>query len=130
MNSELQHKVAIVTGGAGGHWHAHLEDVCGGRRTRRGASRNQERLDAVVSEIVAQGGEALAVATDITVPEQVDALIGRTVKQFGRLDVMVNNAGGGSRMRPPEDTPIDEWNRLIEFNLTARSCAASPPANA
>ncbi len=118
MTSELQNKVAIVTGGAGGiGTHISKTFAAVGARVVL-ASRNQERLDAVVSEIVAEGGEALAVATDITVSDQVDALIGRTVEQFGRLDVMVNNAGGGSRMRPPEDTPIDEWNRLIDFNLT------------
>ena len=93
MNSELQHKVAIVTGGAGGiGTHISKTFAAAGARVVV-ASRNQERLDAVVSEIVAQGGEALAVATDITVPEQVDALISRTVEQFGHLDVMVNNAG-------------------------------------
>ena len=115
---ELQGKVAIVTGGAGGiGTHISKTFAAAGARVVV-ASRSQERLDGVASDIAAQGGEALAVATDITVPEQVDALVRRTVERFGRLDVMVNNAGGGARMRQPEDTPVDEWMRLIEFNLT------------
>ena len=66
-------------------------------------------------------------ATDITVPEQVDELIARTVAEFGRLDVMVNNAGGGARMRQPEETPYEDWVRLIDFNLTGTflCCIAS-----
>lgn len=115
---ELVNKVAIVTGGAGGiGTHISLEYARAGAAVVV-ASRNRERLDGVVAKIVGDGGRALAVATDITVPEQVDALIARTVAEFGRLDIMVNNAGGGARMRQPEDTPYDEWVRLIDFNLT------------
>ena len=115
---DLENKVAIVTGGAGGiGTHISLEYARAGAAVVV-ASRKQERLDEVVAKIADAGGRALAVATDITVPAEVDALIARTVAEFGRLDVMVNNAGGGSRMRAPEDTPYDEWVRLIDFNLT------------
>ncbi|MYD98493.1 MAG: SDR family oxidoreductase [Gammaproteobacteria bacterium] len=115
---ELKDKVAVVTGGAGGiGTHISLEFARGGA-TVVVASRKQERLDEVVTRIEGEGGRALAVATDITVPEQVDELVVRTVSAFGRLDVMVNNAGGGSRMRQPEETPYEEWLRLIDFNLT------------
>ena len=115
---ELENKVAIVTGGAGGiGTHISLEYARAGAAVVV-ASRNQERIDAVVDRIAGVGGRALAVATDITVPEQVDALIARTVAEFGRLDVMVNNAGGGARMRQPEETPYEDWVRLIDFNLT------------
>ena len=115
---ELQNKVAIVTGGAGGiGTHISLEYARAGAAVVV-ASRNQERIDGVVAQIADDGGRALAVATDITVPEQVDELIARTVSEFGRLDVMVNNAGGGARMRQPEETPYEDWVRLIDFNLT------------
>ena len=115
---DLENKVAIVTGGAGGiGTHIALEYARAGAAVVV-ASRKQERLDAVAAQIVGMGGRALAVAADITVPEEVEALIARTVAEFGRLDIMVNNAGGGSRMRAPEDTPYEEWVRLIDFNLT------------
>ena len=115
---ELNNKVAIVTGGAGGiGTHISLEYARAGAAVVV-ASRKQEHLDEVAGKITADGGRALAVATDITVPEQVDALVAQTVAEFGRLDIMVNNAGGGSRMRAPEDTPYEDWVRLIDFNLT------------
>jgi gluconate 5-dehydrogenase len=82
------------------------------------ASRKMENLEKVVADIKALGAEALAIAVDITVPEQVDSLIKETVDTFGRLDVMVNNAGGGAVMKKAEDTPYDEWVKLIDFNLT------------
>lgn len=118
MNGELQDKTAIVTGGAGGIG-THISRVF----ARAGAkvvlaSRNQERLDALAAEIAGEGGEAVALATDITVRDSVEALMAATVERYGRIDVLVNNAGGGSRMRAPEDTPYDEWVRLLDFNLT------------
>ena len=61
---------------------------------------------------------ALPAVTAITKPEQVDSLISTTIEEFGRIDIMVNNAGGGSSMKNPEDTPYEEWVKLIDFNLT------------
>ena len=78
------------------------------------ASRNQNALDTVA----ALGVATLAVAADIANPDDVARLIAATVDRFGRVDVMVNNAGGGSSMKKAEDTPYDEWVRLIDFNLT------------
>ena len=115
---ELEGKVAVVTGGAGGIGTHISQEFARAGAAVVVASRKQERLDELAARIVSDGGRCLAVATDITVPEQVDELIARTVSEFGRLDVMVNNAGGGSRMRQPEETPYDEWLRLIDFNLT------------
>ena len=114
---ELQDKVAIVTGGAGGIG-VHLS----AEYARAGAavvvtSRQLEPLEEVVAKITADGGRALAIAADITVPEQVDELIARTVAEFGRLDVMVNNAGRWGSRSMPEETSYDEWQRLIDVNL-------------
>ena len=72
----------------------------------------------MVGEIESAGGTALAIGCDITVPEQVDSLIAETVAAFGRLDIMVNNAGGGYKARKPEDVPFNEWQMMIDLNLT------------
>jgi len=115
---ELQDKVTIVTGGAGG-----IGTCIAMEYARAGAkvviaSRKKENLDKVVTDIAALGAESLAIATDITVPEQVDNMIAETVAKFGRIDVIVNNAGGGTSMKKAEDTPYDEWVRIVDFNLT------------
>ena len=115
---EIQGKVAIVTGGAGGIGTCIAKEYASAGAKVVVASRNQENLDKVVGEIEDQGGTAMAVATDITDSAQVDNLIATTVDKFGSVDVMVNNAGGGSRMHLAEDTPYDEWVKLIDFNLT------------
>ena len=115
---DLKDRVAIVTGGAGGigteicreYGHAGAKVVV--------ASRNQENIEKVAAEVSELGVESLAVVTDITKPDDVDRLIATTVEKFGRLDVMVNNAGGGIKMRKAEDTPYEEWVQLIDFNLT------------
>jgi len=116
-NYELQDKVAIVTGGAGGIG-VHLS----AEFARAGAavvvtSRQQEPLEEVARKITADGGRALAVTADITVPDQVDELIARTVAEFGRLDIMVNNAGRWGSRSMPEETSYEEWLRLIDVNL-------------
>ena len=115
---DLTDRVAIVTGGAGGIGTciAKMYAEAGARVVV--ASRKKENLDGVVGEIESAGGTAMAVGCDITVPDQVDALIAETVGAFGRLDVMVNNAGGGATPRMPEDTPYDEWQCIVDLNLT------------
>lgn len=115
---ELQEKIAIVTGGAGGIGTCIAMEYARAGANVVVASRNQENLDKVAADIKALGRESLAIATDITVPEQVDNMVKQTVDKFGRLDIIVNNAGGGSSMKKAEDTPYDEWVRLVDFNLT------------
>ncbi len=117
MSEELKDRIAIVTGGAGGI----------GSRIARGfaqagahvvvASRGQEKLDVMAEEIRSLGRESLAIATDVTVPEQVDNLVNQTVDKFGRLDIMVNNAGGAMFIKQPEDLAPEEWGAAIAFNL-------------
>ena len=71
----------------------------------------------VAAEIVAAGGRAVAIATDVTDEASVAAAIGGTVTAFGGLDVLVNCAGGYGRLATIEDTPLDEWDRTVALNL-------------
>jgi len=126
---ELQDKVAIVTGGAGT---AHGIGRCIALEYAKAganvvvAGRNRANLDKVTSEIRALGRESLAIATDVTVPEQVDNMVKQTVDRFGRVDILVNNAGGSS-FNKPEDVSPAVWNEHIVLNLNATfyCCAAA-----
>ena len=79
------------------------------------AGRRQDALDKVKDEIK---GEALAVSTNIADPASVAALFAATKKQFGRLDVLFNNAGMGAPAVPLEDITIEQWKAVVDTNLS------------
>ena len=103
-NRGIGRGVALALAGAGAH-------VVVNER-RRGAGQQ------VVEEILAQGGEAVAVHGDVTDPIGAEALVSAALGRWGRLDVLVNNAGvWGSG--PSESLALEDWNRLLALNLTA-----------
>ena len=119
MTGILDGRVAIVTGGAGGIGSqiARTYSDAGARVVIAG--RSQEKIDAVANELCAAGGDAIAVATDVTVPDDVTNMVEKTIEAFGRLDVLVNNAGGAMFVKPPEKLRPEEWNAAIALNLTS-----------
>ena len=78
---------------------------------------NLEKLQKVEERIKKLGGECIAVKTDVTDPLQVDNMVNVAVKKFGRIDILINNAGVVSNY-PAEDIPKDEWDKVINVNLT------------
>ena len=82
-------------------------------------ARRTEEIQRVADEIVAANGGALAVTTDVTRDESVEALAKRAIEEFGRLDMWVNNAGGSPIQAPLVDLPREEWDATIALNLTA-----------
>lgn len=115
---ELTDKIAIVTGGAGGIGSAISKAYAEAGAKVVIAGRSQERISGVVDEIKASGGEALGISADVTIPDQVDNMVKQTVDSFGGIDILVNCAGGGSQMRAPTEVPFEEWNAIINLNLT------------
>lgn len=75
--------------------------------------------DAVVAQIEANGGRAFAMQGDLTKADDVNALISRTVTDFGGIDVLVNNAGGLVARTKIADCSLEHWNTVIELNLTS-----------
>ena len=115
----LKDKVAIVTGGAGGIGSRIAREYARAGARVVVASRGQEKLDNIAREIKSMGGESLAIATDVTDPEQVDNMVSQTISRFGCVDIMVNNAGGAMFIKPPEKLKPAEWNAAIALNLNS-----------
>jgi 3-oxoacyl-[acyl-carrier protein] reductase len=114
--SPLQGKVAIVTGASSGVG-PELALMLGQAGMRVAlAARRPDPLRETAEQTAAQGVEALAVPTDIADSAACTALVQRTLEAFGRLDVLVNNAGVGTWSRV-EDTSDDEWERVLKVNL-------------
>ena len=114
----LDGKVAIVTGSSLGIGKAIAVALAreGAAVTVNYRSHPEEGQEAV-EEIQNAGGRAIAVQADVSRPEDVKNLVGRTVEEFGRLDIMVNNAGIEEK-HPFVDTPFEVWERVISVNLT------------
>lgn len=90
---------------------------------------DEEGATQVAGKITATGGRALVVRTDVTDDKSVAQAIARTVAEFGGLDVLVNCAGGYTRLATVEDMPLDEWDRTVALNLRSvfLCCRAAIP---
>jgi len=112
----LQGKVAIVTGASSGLGVAFAEGLArSGANVAMGA-RRADRLEATSRAVEAHGVQALAVATDVADPDACQALVDATMERFGRVDVLVNNAGIGTAVPATRETP-EEFRRVIDINL-------------
>lgn len=123
--SILRDRVAIVTGASSG-----IGEACAFAFARKGArvvvaARRAERLDGLVDRLAAADGEALAVVTDVTDEASVSRLFSQAMERFGRVDVLVNNAGIADST-PADALELADWHRVIDTNLTsAFLCARS-----
>ncbi len=116
---DLTGKVAIVTGGNGGIGLGMGRGLAAAGARVVVAARNPAKSRAAVAALDARGpGGALAIATDVTDPASVEALVRETLARCGRLDILVNNAGIAIR-KPPHEISLDEWRRVMDASLTS-----------
>jgi hypothetical protein len=116
MTENIKGKVVVITGASSG-----LGEATARRLSSEGASvvlgaRRKERIEALALELSAKGGKATAMVTDVTDRAQVKRLVDAAVENYGRIDVMLNNAG----LMPQallEKLQIAEWDRMIDVNL-------------
>lgn len=118
MTRQLQGKVAIVTGASNGIGRAIAETFAAEGAKTVLVARRAELLDQVAAGIEGRGGTALPVPADLTSEEQITTLFDRAVKAYGRLDVLVNNAGI-SATKNTEDMTLQFWRDALAINLTA-----------
>jgi len=115
---DLSGKVAIVTGGGRGIGRAIALGLAGAGAAVVVSSRTAKEIEAVVEEIRQLGGKGLAVVTDLTVNEQLENLVNATLKEFGRIDILVNNAAR-SFLRSLLDLREDGWDKVFNTNVKA-----------
>jgi NADP-dependent 3-hydroxy acid dehydrogenase YdfG len=114
----LEDTVALVTGASSGIGEATALTLANGGVRVAIAARRRERLDALAARIRNAGGEVFVVEADLMKGDEATATVQRTVDQFGRLDILINNAGL-MLLGPAVDASIEEWDRMLDVNLRA-----------
>ena len=122
---DLTGKVALVTGGNGGIGLGMARGLASLGATVMVAGRDGEKNRRAVALL---GGKADAIAVDLADEAGARAVVDKTVQKFGRLDILINNAGINIR-KPPQDFALEEWQRVLDINLTSLfvCCQAAYP---
>src|SRR6516164_2005996 len=116
MTEGIKDKIVVVTGASSGLGEAAARLLSAQGATVVLGARRADRLQLLAKDIEAHGGKALALTTDVRLREQVKALVDSAVQTYGRIDVMINNAGLMPQA-PLERLKVDEWDRMIEVNV-------------
>ena len=115
---DLTGRVAVVTGGNGGIGLGMARGLASAGAAIVVAGRNRGKSEKAVEEIRALGVEAVAIEVDVADEASVNALIRAAAERWGRLDVLVNNAGMNIR-KQPQDLTLAEWRQVLDTNLTS-----------
>lgn len=116
MSDNIEGKVIVITGASSGMGEAAARHLAAKGAKVVLAARRLERIEAIANEMNQQGNEVIAIPVDVAKYEDVVNLIKETVKIFGRVDVLINNAGLMPLSRL-EQGKLDEWNQMIDVNL-------------
>jgi 3-oxoacyl-[acyl-carrier protein] reductase len=116
MNSKK--KIAIVTGGGQGIGRGISTRFAEEGATVIIAQRGSEKAEKTLQMIRNAGGNASFIPTDLAQPPTVEALIYKTVEEFGHIDILVNNAGAAGGNGPFLDIPLERWQHVLDVNLT------------
>ncbi|WP_440896403.1 glucose 1-dehydrogenase [Amphibacillus sp. Q70] len=126
---KLQGKTVIVTGAAAGMGEAIAKKFAEEGAKVVATDINKELLDQVVNAITENGGEAIGLVSNIAKQEDIDKMVNEAVEKYGSLDVLVNNAGIMDNFVPVGDLKDEQWDRIIDINLTGPFKAARAAIN-
>ena len=118
MNDSTTQKIALVTGAGSGVGRVTAIALLNDGWTVVLAGRRADPLQSLQAEATARGQTALAVPTDVTRPESVEALFSTIESRFGRLDLLFNNAGVNAPAVPMDELPLEKWFNAINTNVT------------
>ncbi|GCD57347.1 oxidoreductase [Acetobacter pasteurianus NBRC 3222] len=113
----IRGKIALVTGASSGIGAATARKLATEGVVVGLAARRKDRLDALVTEITGGGGKAVALPSDVTDPASCKAAADALITQFGRIDVLVNNAGL-MPLSSVDSLKVDEWKRMVDVNIS------------
>ncbi|MDR3315773.1 MAG: SDR family oxidoreductase [Coriobacteriales bacterium] len=116
---KLANKIAIVTGASSGMGRAIAQLFVQEGATVIGFARRKDRIDELASTLTDAAGTLVAFAGDVQEPEAIDNLFDFAVKTYGKVDIVVNNAGVMDDMAPADELSDDLWDKVIGVNLTA-----------
>lgn len=115
---DLSGRSAIVTGGSIGLGRQMAEGLAEMGANVVLCARKRERCEQTAEELRRLGAETLALGCDVRNPDQIAGVVEGTISRFGRIDILINNAGT-SWGAPVEEMQLEQWNKVIETNLTA-----------
>jgi NADP-dependent 3-hydroxy acid dehydrogenase YdfG len=116
MGNDIDGKVVVITGASSGLGEAAARHLSAQGATVVLGARRVDRLQALARELTGRGGKAATLRTDVTRVEEVQKLVDLAVESYGRVDVMLNNAGLMPHS-PLERLKVDDWNRTIDVNI-------------
>jgi NADP-dependent 3-hydroxy acid dehydrogenase YdfG len=116
MENNIKGKVVVITGASSGMGEAAAKHLSSLGATVVLGARRADRIEKLAKEIVDDGGKALAIAADVTQRNQVKKLVDAAIEQFGRVDVLLNNAGV-MLLSLMESLHVDEWDKMIDVNI-------------
>jgi NADP-dependent 3-hydroxy acid dehydrogenase YdfG len=116
MSKNIEGKVVVITGASSGLGNATARHLSAQGGIVVLGARRVDLITALADDLAAQGGKALAIATDVTHYDQVQKLVDAAVQTYGRVDVMINNAGVAP-ISQLERIKVDEWDQMIDVNI-------------